>query len=86
MSKKPDHLRHIPIRTAYSSSQKEGGMAHGLPDTTKLSNQAHAPFGDTASTRDLREGRQSHAAIYGVGLAGCGFIIVDGAVCVVDCC
>ena len=86
MSKKTDDLRNVLIRIAYSSSQMEGGMAHEWPHTTKLSKQAHGPLGEAVSARAPREGRQSHAAICGRGMAGCSFKIVDGAVCVVECC
>ena len=37
-------------------------MAHGLPHTTKLSNQAPGPFGEAVSTRGLREVQQSYTA------------------------
>ena len=43
--------RYVLISTAYLGSQKEGGMTHRLPHTTKPYNQAHGPFGESVSTR-----------------------------------
>ena len=62
LARNHNRLRHALIRTAYPSSQKEGGIKDGLPHTTKLSNQAHGPFSESVSTQQQQQQQQRAAS------------------------